>query len=282
MVGRIATTDVHETEVLIVGAGPTGLVAANLLGQVGIRALLIEQSPALSSLPKALMVDDEFFRLLHRIGLGDALASHGVFPVDYDYFSPLGPRVGHIAGRITENGFPSRTATFQPEFEQILYRGINRFPTVQTLFGCELISFLDGDVGIEALVRGAAGAHSHIRAAYLIGADGSHSVCRKALGIPFEELAPVEVRHVVVDVADDPNESKTADLRLGWRRNANSLPTPGGRRRYEFSLQQAKAPKRCCRKLRSIGYFDSLSELTVRRRLFVRPCMRFIRVLRSR
>ena len=41
-----------------------GLVAANLLGQAGITALLIEQNPGLSALPKALMVDDEFFRLL--------------------------------------------------------------------------------------------------------------------------------------------------------------------------------------------------------------------------
>ena len=57
-----------------------------------------------------------------------------MYPVGYDYFSPLGPRVGRIAGRMTENGFPSRTATFQPEFEQILYRGIERFPNVEVLF----------------------------------------------------------------------------------------------------------------------------------------------------
>jgi 3-(3-hydroxy-phenyl)propionate hydroxylase len=227
----------HQTEVLIVGAGPTGLVAANLLGRAGIRALLIEQSPTLSALPKALMVDDEFFRLLHTLGLGDALAAHGVHPVGYDYFSPLGPRVGRIAGRMTENGFPSRTATFQPEFEQILCGGIKRFPNVKVLFERELVSFSEGSLGIEALIRDAAGVQTRVRAAYLIAADGSHSACRKALGIAFEELAPVEVRHVVVDVADDPNRSTISDLKLGWRRNASSLPAPGGRRRYEFSLR---------------------------------------------
>jgi 3-(3-hydroxy-phenyl)propionate hydroxylase len=226
-----------EVEVLIVGAGPTGLVAANLLGQAGITALLIEQGPGLSALPKALMVDDEFFRLLQTLGLGDALRAHGVYPVGYDYFSPLGPRVGRIAGRITENGFPSRTATFQPEFEQILHAGIGRFPNVEVLFGRTLESFSEGGFGIDALVRDTAGEESRVRASYLIAADGSHSTCRKALGVAFEELAPVEVRHVVVDVADDPNESRTSDLKLGWRRNGSSLPAPGRRRRYEFSLQ---------------------------------------------
>jgi 3-(3-hydroxy-phenyl)propionate hydroxylase len=227
----------REVEVLIVGAGPTGLVAANLVGQAGITALLIEQGPALSALPKALMVDDEFFRLFHTLGLGDALRAHGVYPVGYDYFSPLGPRVGRIAGRITENGFPSRTATFQPEFERILYGGIARFPNVEVLFGRTLVSFSEGNFGIDALVRHTGGEESRIRARYLVAADGSHSTCRKTLGVAFEELAPVEVRHVVVDVADDPNRSKTSDLKLGWRRNGSSLPAPGGRRRYEFSLQ---------------------------------------------
>src|ERR1700678_567766 len=88
----------RHVEVLVVGAGPTGLVAANLLGQAGIRTLLIEQASGLSAIPKALMVDDEFFRLLHKLGLSEKLRDHGVYPVGYDYYSPLGPRVGHIAG----------------------------------------------------------------------------------------------------------------------------------------------------------------------------------------
>jgi 3-(3-hydroxy-phenyl)propionate hydroxylase len=227
----------RHVEVLIVGAGPTGLVAANLLGQAGVRTLLIEQAAGLSAIPKALMVDDEFFRLLHKLGLGDKLADHGVYPVGYDYYSPLGPRVGRIAGRITEHGFPSRTATFQPEFETILFDGLRRFPSVETQFGRTLNSFADDGGGVSALIHDGSGQASYVRADYLIAADGSHSVCRKALVVPFDELAPVEVRHVVVDVADDPNRSKTADLKLGWRRNANSLPAPGGRRRYEFSLR---------------------------------------------
>ncbi len=213
------------------------MVAANLLGQAGIRTLLIEQAEGLSAIPKALMVDDEFFRLLHKLGLGEKLADHGVYPVAYDYYSPLGPRVGRIAGRITEHGFPSRTATFQPEFERILFEGLRRFQSVETVFSRTLESFADDGAGVSALLRDDAGHASHIHADYLIAADGSHSLCRKALVVPFDELAPVEIRHVVIDVADDPNRSKIADLKLGWRRNANSLPAPGGRRRYEFSLR---------------------------------------------
>lgn len=256
MSARDTSREPREVEVLIVGAGPTGLAAANLLGEAGIRTLLIEQASGLSAIPKALMVDDEFFRLLHKLGLGERLAEHGVHPVGYDYYSPLGPRVGRIAGRITEHGFPSRTATFQPEFEAILMDGVRRFPSVEVRFGGALQSFDDDGIGVRALVRTPGGATSRVRADYLIAADGSHSLCRKALGIAFDELAPVEVRHVVVDVAGDPNRSKTADLRLSWRRNANSLPAPGGRRRYEFSLRAGEDADEALSEAALDGFFQ--------------------------
>jgi 3-(3-hydroxy-phenyl)propionate hydroxylase len=259
------TREPRHVEILIVGAGPTGLVAANLLGQTGIRTLVVEQASGLSATPKALMVDDEFFRLLHKLGLGEKLAEHGVYPVGYDYYSPLGPRVGRIAGRITDHGFPSRTATFQPEFETILFDGLRRFPSVEVLFDRKLESFADDGVGIGALIRDSEGQASFVRADYLIAADGSHSLCRKVLVIPFDELAPVEVRHVVIDVAGDPNRSKTADLKLGWRRNANSLPAPGGRRRYEFSLRPEEDTERALSAATLDGFF---------RQFFGVPCPR--------
>jgi 3-(3-hydroxy-phenyl)propionate hydroxylase len=258
-----ARRELRQVEVLVVGAGPTGLVAANLLGQAGIRTLLVEQASGLSAIPKALMVDDEFFRLLHKLGLAEKLGEHGVYPVGYDYYSPLGPRVGHIAGRITDHGFPSRTATFQPEFEKILFDGLDRFPSVEVLFDQKLESFADDGVGIDALIRNSDGRASFVRADYLIAADGSHSLCRKVLVIPFDELAPVEVRHVVIDVADDPNRSKTADLKLGWRRNANSLPAPGGRRRYEFSLRPEEDTEQALSAATLDGFF---------RQFFGAPC----------
>jgi 3-(3-hydroxy-phenyl)propionate hydroxylase len=227
---------VQRFQAVVVGAGPAGLVAANLLGEAGIRTLLIERNDALSGIPKALMVDDEFFRLLHKIKLGDALRAHGVGPVSYDYVSLLGFTVVHNAGRVTRNGFPSRTATFQPHFEQILFEGVRRFPSVEVRFATELTS-LEQDRETVSLRLMSGGQETEVAADYVLAADGSHSACRKSLGVPFEELVAFGQRHIVVDVRDDNDRSLTARICMGVRRVYSSLPSPNGGRRYEFSLR---------------------------------------------
>src|SRR5690606_31893869 len=104
----------------IVGTGPAGLTLASILGKQGVRTLVLERDKELSPLPKALNIDDEFFRLLHTLGVGAEMKAHAKYPISYDYVSPLGLSLGFVQGRITEHNFPNRAAIFQPEFEQIL------------------------------------------------------------------------------------------------------------------------------------------------------------------
>ncbi|BCP52218.1 3-(3-hydroxy-phenyl)propionate/3-hydroxycinnamic acid hydroxylase [Kaistia sp. 32K] len=224
-------------DVLIAGAGPAGLTMANLLGQAGVRVLLIERDPGLSEIPKALLIDDEFFRLLATLGLSAPVSAHGVYPISFDYYSPMGWRVGHVEPSITEHHYSRRTATFQPEFEAILLAGGERFPTFEARFRHELVDFEQDADGVVATLATPEG-EARVRARYLIGADGSHSLVRKKLGIPFDEVRKFGDRHIVVDVLEDPDTSPVAVTKLGWSRNYVSLPSPNGGRRYEVSLHE--------------------------------------------
>ncbi|MCO7642845.1 FAD-dependent monooxygenase [Pseudomonas sp. S 311-6] len=222
-------------EVIVVGTGPAGLLLANILGRNGVRTLVLERDAGLSGQPKALNVDDEFFRLLHTLGLGPAMRSHAKFPISYDYISPLGQRLAFIQGRDTEHNFPNRAAIFQPEFERFLADHAMATGHVTILFDREVQALQnDGEI-VSVRARNAAGADFEYTAQYAVGADGGRSTCRKLLNIPLQQIDPFDVRHVVVDVRNDVDDSALALTKMGWRRNFFSMPAPNGRR-FEFSL----------------------------------------------
>src|SRR5256886_8012420 len=64
--------DRETVPVVIVGAGPTGLSAGNLLGLAGIDTLIIESNASLSDYPKAISLDDEGLRICQAMGLSSA------------------------------------------------------------------------------------------------------------------------------------------------------------------------------------------------------------------
>src|SRR5271166_6247553 len=61
-------------EVAIIGAGPIGLMTANLLGLAGIRVLVVERNAGLLGLPRAIAYDAETLRLFSQVGLFDDIA----------------------------------------------------------------------------------------------------------------------------------------------------------------------------------------------------------------
>jgi len=62
--------------VIIIGAGPTGITAATMLGQYGISCLLLDRHESVYPLPRAVHADDEIYRILTRLGVGDEFAAH--------------------------------------------------------------------------------------------------------------------------------------------------------------------------------------------------------------
>jgi 3-(3-hydroxy-phenyl)propionate hydroxylase len=227
-------------DVIIAGTGPAGLAMANLLGHYRVRTLVLEKDAALSALPKALNIDDEFFRLLVAVGLGDRIRAHAKFPITYRYVSPLGLELGFVKGQFTEHNAPNRAAIFQPEFEEILHDAAVATGYVQVAFDQELVDLDDRGDDVAVTTRSADGSERLWRAAFLVGADGAHSACRKLLQIPLDEVDPFDVRHVVVDVRDDEDPSPLALTKMGWRRNFFSMPAPNGRR-FEFSLRPGES-----------------------------------------
>ena len=77
------TTRTLTTPVLIIGAGPTGMVAALCLARRGIRSILLERRESLETHPKAHEVSARTIEILHELGFGyDELAAEASSPED--------------------------------------------------------------------------------------------------------------------------------------------------------------------------------------------------------
>ncbi len=230
------------TQVLIVGAGPTGLIAANILGLAGVRAIVIERNTSTSEIPKGIYIDDEFFRTLDMVGLGDEVSRHCVSAAGVTYFSRFGFCVTRVKGFVTQNGYGNRSAIWQPELEGIMVRGAARLTSVTVRFGQTLLDLDDQGSVVFAGILGDKGVRQEIRADYVLGCDGGQSTVRKLLGIRMVGQS-YQQPWVVVDLLNDIDPSPFSKYFVDPRRPTDSIPAPFHGRRFEFMLLPGEDPE---------------------------------------
>ncbi len=127
--------------VAIVGAGPTGLTLANLLGVYGVACVLVERNAATVHEPRAVSIDDESLRTMQAAGLVDEVMAETVHGYGAHYYSARGRAFARVQPTEQPYGFPRRNAFRQPILEAQLHRALSRFAHVTTLFEHELMSF---------------------------------------------------------------------------------------------------------------------------------------------
>jgi 3-(3-hydroxy-phenyl)propionate hydroxylase len=224
-----------DADVVIVGAGPIGLTAANLLGSLGISTILLEQNEKTADLPKALAVDDEYMRLLDNVGIAKSLEAHTSPPFGIYFYSPLGPAIVKVMPFITSNGFGTRTGIMQPVFEKVLLAAAQRFECVDLQFRSAVTAVKQNRAGVTLSVKTASGEQKVVTARFVLACDGARSFVRSALQIAFEGTR-IDEPHLVIDLAEFPDQSPYSRFFCNPERPLNSIPTPYGGRRLEFML----------------------------------------------
>jgi 3-(3-hydroxy-phenyl)propionate hydroxylase len=223
-----------DADVVIVGAGPIGLTAANVLGTLGISTLLIEQSDLTSDSPRALAVDDEYMRLLDNVGILPSLLEHTSPPFGIHFVSALGPPIVKVPAFVTPNGFGTRTGIMQPVFEKSLLEAAQKFACVDVQYRSTVTSVKQDGEGVRVTVR-TPGGERCVSARFLLGCDGARSVVRSQVGIAFEGTR-IDEPHLVIDLAEFPDQAPYSRFFCNPERPLNSIPTPYGGRRLEFML----------------------------------------------
>ncbi len=176
-----------DCEVLVVGAGPTGLMAATLLHRSGVRVRIVDDRKEASRESRAFVIQARSLEIFAQLGLVDTLLGRGVINSGIDFY--VG---GKHTGGLNYDDVPSLDTPYrfvfmlpQSETEAVLIDDVSRQ-------GLEI----ERGVKVDGLTQDADGVTTHataldgrsitIRSAYVLGADGAHSIVRKALGLSFE------------------------------------------------------------------------------------------------
>ena len=226
----------ESVDVIIIGAGPTGLTLANLLGESGVKTVLIEQNLSTVGEPRAVSIDDESMRTMQALGLSDKIEAIVARGYGSRYLAPNGKCFATVDPVTREYGFDKRNAFQQPEFEALLREGLVRYPNVDARFGCEMVSFEQDDSGVDVTVKPNEGATETIRARFMVACDGGRSPTRKALDVPLEGSTFRE-QWLIVDLVKTENRFRHTEVYCDPSLPCISLPGPNGIRRYEFMLK---------------------------------------------
>jgi 2-polyprenyl-6-methoxyphenol hydroxylase-like FAD-dependent oxidoreductase len=204
-----------DTQVLIVGGGPVGLILAIELGQQGVRCELIDKRPEPGFLPKMERCNARTMELFRRMGIAAQVRAAGL-PADVpmDVFiclesvvrPPLArhryPSVSELMAsgrRVNDGSMPLEPYQLISQYtlEPLLRQVAEGTPGVTVRFGTELTGFAQEAAGVTARVRENGRRARTIRAAYLAGCDGGNSTVRSQLGIELRGESLLELRQAL-------------------------------------------------------------------------------------
>jgi 2-polyprenyl-6-methoxyphenol hydroxylase-like FAD-dependent oxidoreductase len=187
----------EHTDILIVGAGPAGLVLACDLARRGVAFRLIERAPGPHRNSRGKGLQPRSLELFDDLGVADAiLADAAPYPIVRAYAGDKAPeehRMWETRTPSPHEPYPNTMMSPQWRTEQRLRERLAELGGAVE-FGVELAGFRQDAAEVIATLRTADGVHT-IHARYLVGADGGRSFVRKTLGVDFagETLAGPQV-----------------------------------------------------------------------------------------
>ncbi|WP_171166920.1 FAD-dependent monooxygenase [Streptomyces sp. I05A-00742] len=231
-------------DVVVVGAGPTGLALGIGLRRYGLDVLVVDKEPSTKRDARACVIWQRALEGLRDLGCVEALAGEG-----------MSVRRGtfHVRGRVRgryDMGVPGTAFPFPLSIEQDatdrLLRDRLRTLGEDVSWSTEAVAVRVGADEAEVDLRGPDGRMRTVGCRWLVGCEGAHSVVRKTLGIPFEGERRADLQAVQINAKADwalPQETDGTHIFLNHGVSLIASPRPGGGYRF-FAFRDDPEPRR--------------------------------------
>lgn len=237
-------------DVAIIGCGPVGAMAANLLAKQGLSVVVLEKELDHYPLPRAVHLDHEMMRLFQSAGVIDrvepdmvATDGHLHIGADHGVIRYMG-----TVGKPRPFGWGNDYFFYQPEFEAHLRDAFSDNSGIELLLGAEFSALEQDDSGVTVRYD-LNGTKQHMNVRWVIAADGSRSPVRKFLDVKLDDL-DFEEPWLVVDaevegpvtfpaltgVPEGADLQRLSVMMCDPNRPATIVPGRRNHRRWEFML----------------------------------------------
>ncbi len=179
--------NILKTQVIIVGAGPSGLSMAVQLLRYDVDFIIIEKNEKTTFLSKALVVQARTLEIFQELGIAEQALKEGKITTALNLFYKGKQRAKVNISGLGEglSQFPYALSLEQSKTEKLLVDHLSaNGKAIQ--WKCEFTRVEQNENGVKAYYKDGAGEEQQIEAAYLVGCDGASSIVRHQLGLSFK------------------------------------------------------------------------------------------------
>jgi 2-polyprenyl-6-methoxyphenol hydroxylase-like FAD-dependent oxidoreductase len=179
---------VHETDVVIVGAGPVGLITSLNLVRQGIKVTLVDQFAEIIQSPRAMGYGPAAVVELERAGVAQECRDLGMEPSDYDYvirwITIDNKPIASLESSLLQGGYPP-VVCGQHLVAAVILEHLSKYKEATILWSHKFVALEQDKDSVTAICETENG-EVRIKGRYLVGADGARSTVRKEIGCTFD------------------------------------------------------------------------------------------------